>query len=295
MKALTAGVQSQFPNAMPLSVFMEEIKRCLAQFGFHGHNSLAVVGLTRDEAARPLLNAISEVYGEPYVTHSLGAMCNVGREGMRQILGHAPKAVSNMRTKIIIFTAPNVACNQDGDTGIFYRPNLPEATVTSWELSTFVKQFRRGTFNLHKSQRIGFEPGDEIDSDMLDPDDIEMSVLNMKLSNQLIRDGGMNDTTLTGVTKAAARAALHDYERMIDKFVDLEHCDVAVVSCVQVHGQYQDMGAADYLKYETEFVALREGYVLDKGEKVGFGKVEGMMALQINGAGIELDSTNRFS
>jgi hypothetical protein len=280
---LTKGVQSKFPNAMPLTAFVAEAKRVLHDLGFQVEKSLAVVGLTRDEVTRPFLNAITDVFGEPYVTHSLGAMVNIGKEGMKQILLHAPRLASNHRTKIVIFSAPNIACNQDGDTGMLYRPNLPEATVTNSELTQFIQKFQRGTFNLHKSQRnIGEDPGDDIDVDMMDPDDIELSVLGMKLSKQMLRDGGFNGGDLASVTCVAARAALHDWERLIEKYVNLDACDITVMSCVQVNGQYQDMGRVDELKYETDFIALREGIAYVNGVKRTIGKVEDKMALEVH-------------
>ena len=71
--------------------------------GFSKENSLAVVGLSRDEVTRPLLKSLTAAWGEPYVTHALGAQCNVGREGIRQCLDHAPRRKSSDRTKLVIF------------------------------------------------------------------------------------------------------------------------------------------------------------------------------------------------
>lgn len=69
------------------------------------------------------------------MSHSLGAACNIGKAGFKQILMHAPRRTSSARKKIVIFASPNVAMNQDGDAGILYRKGLSEETKTSEEVS----------------------------------------------------------------------------------------------------------------------------------------------------------------
>ena len=113
---------------------MEESTRLLADLGFDKDNALAVVGLSRDEVTRPFLNTITKCWGEPYTTHSLGAQCNVGKEGIKQCLEHAPKKTSNARTKLVIFSSPNICCNQESEMGWLYRNGKPEPCATNSEL-----------------------------------------------------------------------------------------------------------------------------------------------------------------
>lgn len=107
---------------------------------------------------------------------------------------------------------------------------------------------------------------------MFDPDDIELSIMNQKLCKQLIRDGGFNDTSLQSITRVAGRSALYDFENLVHRYVNLDSVDIAVVQAIQVHGQYQDFGKVEELKYETEFVALQDGYVVVNGERKEFRK-----------------------
>ena len=72
--------------------------------------------------------------------------------------------------------------------------------------------------------------------------------MNQKLCKQLVRDGGFNDSSLQSVTRVAGRAALHDFEVLMDRYVNLEKADVAVISAVQIHGQYQDFGKAEEVR-----------------------------------------------
>ena len=44
---------------------------------------------------------------------------------------------------------------------------------------------RAGTFNLHKSTHAFTPDDDDLDLDMLDPDNLELSIMNMKLSKQV--------------------------------------------------------------------------------------------------------------
>ncbi|GMH88184.1 hypothetical protein TrST_g10285 [Triparma strigata] len=277
---LTVGITRKFPNILPLQVFMEESSRILNNLGFDKDSALAVVGLSRDEVTRPFLNSITEAWGEPYVTHSLGAQCNVGREGIKQCLEHAPKKTSNARTKLVIFCCPNICCNQESETGLMYRNGKPEPCPTNSELQEFIKKLKVGTFNLHKNPHT-FCPDDDIDPEMFDPSDLELSIMNQKLCKQLIRDGGFNDSSLQNITRVAGKSALYDFEKLISRYVNLELCDVAVIHAIQVHGQYQDFGKVDELKYETEFVALQEGYAVVKGERRDFRKDERHALLEV--------------
>ena len=283
LQELTSGVSSVFPNILPLRTFVEETTRILSTLGFTRDNTLAVVGLSRDERTRPLLNALSKVWGEPYVTHSLGSQCNVGPTGLKQILSHAPLQNSQSRTKVVIFACPNMACNQDGDAGWLYRPNRPEPVPTSSELVEFVSRLKAGRFNLnpHGAPPAG-DPGG-VDRESLDPEDLEMSVMCAKLVNQLARDGGLNDTSLPAVSRLACRAALHDFDTLVGRHVNLESCDIAIVGAVQVHGQYQEFGSAKELKFDTEFVALQAGYAIVGGERRAFEKDQRQLALEFLG------------
>jgi hypothetical protein len=149
------------------------------------------------------------------------------------------------------------------------------------QLEEFVARFRRGAFNLGGTHRIGFDPGNGLDVDMIDPDDVELTVLHEKLARQVVRDGGANETDLVSTTKLAARAAMHDFVRLVERHANLEECDVAVVACVQIHGQYHDMGRAEEIQYDTEFIALQEAVAWVGGEKKVVSKVDGLNQLEV--------------
>ncbi|GMH68375.1 hypothetical protein TrRE_jg13331, partial [Triparma retinervis] len=148
LQELTAGVSSVFPNILPLRTFIEETTRVLSSLGFTRSNSLCAVGLSRDSLAGPLLSSLSSAWGPPYVTHSLGAQCNVGSTGLHTMLLHAPLKDSRSRTKIVVFTGPNLACNQDGEAGWMYRANRPEPVPTCGELGAFVEGLKGGRYKL---------------------------------------------------------------------------------------------------------------------------------------------------
>jgi hypothetical protein len=82
------------------------------------------------------------------------------------------------------------------------------------------------------------------------------------------------------MSRVAARAAVHDFEKLFKRHLDLERCDVAVVSGIQVHGQYQEFGTVRELKFDTEFVALQEGYAIVGGERREFQKDPRQLALE---------------
>ena len=94
----------------------------------------------------------------------------------------------------------------------------------------------------------------------------------------------MNDVSLDYITKVAARAALRDFEKLVHRYINFEIVDVAIVSAVQIHGQYQDYGKAQEIKYDTDFVALQKGIaVVGGGEPVEIRKDPDQLCLEIDG------------
>ena len=142
----------------------------------------------------------------------------------------------------------------------------------------YIRNIKSGAFNLHTSPQHTFNPSG-INPEMLNPEDLEMSIMCSKMNNQLVRDGGFNDTSLASVSRLAGRAAKHDFEVLLSRHVDLSKCDVALISAVQVHGQYQDFGRATELKFDTDFVAIQEAYGLVGGERREFKKDERQVKL----------------
>jgi len=210
------------------------------------------------------LHLLSKKWGDPYVTHSLGAQCNVGREGLRQCVQHAPEAKSNNgRKKLVIFTSPNIACNQDSEVGLLYRANKSGVSHSNNELTKILQSFQRGNLNVVN----------KIDGSMLDMNDLEMSLLNAKLSKQCSMESNIfNQMNLQTITRLAGKAALADFEDLIYNTLDLNRVDVAIVSSIQIHGQYHENEESENILYDTEFVALQRGFVVQGGRKEMFRK-----------------------
>jgi len=277
---LTKGITKVFMNAMPMANFVEESKRILNDFGFNRDNSLAVVGLARDEVARPLLHALCKEWGDPYVTHSLGAQCNIGITGIKQCVSNAPEVQSNGgRKRLVIFTGPNIAVNQDSEVGFLYRERKSGVTNTNNELHEIMKSFKRGGLSVSSSASSLDLAG------KVDMEDLEMSLLSAKLCKQIGSNsmGFLNDLNLTNMTKLAAQSAREDFENLIYNSLDLNKVDVAVVSCIQIHGQYHDNGEAEKILYDTEFVTMQKGFVVVRGggERLCFRKCPNRMGMEL--------------
>jgi hypothetical protein len=125
---------------------------------------------------------------------------------------HAPR--QDGRERFVFFTLPHIAIDAEGRLGVCERPGVGESNACG-ALNVFLKELRG-------KPRL-----------LLDENDLEQSLLTLRLIKELPR-GQVPD--LLTLTRTVQRVALADLEAAVRPLVDLGHCDYAVLSGIQIHG-----------------------------------------------------------
>lgn len=66
-----SSLKTEFPTAIELHTYLDEVSRILNVHGFYRHNTICAVSTCRDENCRPLINAVEDRWGAGF---SLTAM-----------------------------------------------------------------------------------------------------------------------------------------------------------------------------------------------------------------------------
>ncbi len=211
---LPPAIEAVFPDAMPLEAFLEAGRKALAPLGFRRENAIACVGLCRDERTRAMVDAIHACWGEAFNFSSLGGMLLLGKTGFRAALGHAPN--EDGRERPVFFAMPHLAISEEGGIGRCARPGRKGTSAACGALRALLEEIEGG--------------GPELE---LDPDDLEYGLLKRRLHRKL---GGAEVSGLVELTRVAHEVVREDLETLISRCVDVERCDFAVFTGIQLHG-----------------------------------------------------------
>lgn len=194
--------------------FVKSSYASLSQYGFSGENTIACVGVCRDEITRSLVNEIQTVWGEAFNFSSLGGMLFLGKTGFSAAHHHAP--VVDGRERYVYVAMPHIAIDAEGTVGVCYRPGRHEKSGACGALIAFQQNMGDRSFS--------FSP---------DPDDVEQSLLKQRLFRK-IAYGETPD--LVELTRLAYDVILEDLEHMISLTVNPSTSDYAILSGIQIHG-----------------------------------------------------------
>ncbi len=203
-----------FPASIPETDFVSSSYDALCRHGFKNENTIACVGVCRDEITRSLLDSIQKAWGDPFNFSSLGGMLFLGKTGFSAAHHHAP--VVDGRERYVYFAMAHIAIDNDGGVGVCYRPGRPGPSGACGALMAFREEMLDGGLSL-----------------ALDPDDIEQSLLKHRLFRK-IKYGDIPD--LVALTKIACGAILDDLEHMVALTVDASVSDYAILNGIQIHG-----------------------------------------------------------
>ena len=205
-------VEKHFPGAMKEGDFVEKTRVDLGRLGFTADNAIACVALCRDELTSPLMDLIRQAWGESFNLSSLAGMFFAGRTGLEAALHHAPDVGG--RHRYIFYAMPHIAVGKDGTLGACSRKGLERSTACG-ALSAFLDELQAGKLNV-----------------VMDDDDIEQSILRMRLLRE-IPYGRLPD--LLELTFLAQKVIQADLERAVGLVVDHGRSDHALITGVQVH------------------------------------------------------------
>jgi len=209
------AVRTHFPGAMPMDEFVDRLSRRLESWhGFARDNTLACVGLCRDERCRPFSARILGIWGEAFEFGALAGMLWLGRAGFNAARSHAPMV--DGRQHYLFAVLPHIGIGPGGEIGMADAAGRPRPAEACGALIRF----------LHELESGRVDPS-------LDRHDVELSLLKQRLIPELdLRQ--LPD--LVELTRVAHRAALADLEMLAADAVDPSREDYAVLSGILIHG-----------------------------------------------------------
>ena len=78
MASFEQSLNDRFPGARSEVDFIEESYKAMAEHGFDAENTIACVGVCRDELCRTLVWSVRDVWGEAFNFSGLGGMLTLG-------------------------------------------------------------------------------------------------------------------------------------------------------------------------------------------------------------------------
>lgn len=208
-------VQHHFPGSLPERHFVRRAAvNLIQQHGFTPANTLACVGVCRDELCRSLFDQVEEMWREAFDVSSLAGILTLGRTGFAAAQAHAPLVQG--RCRYVFFLFSHIGISAAGDLGVATRPGREQPSAACGALAALLEK------------PASDSAGGGID--WLDP---EQSYLRSRMKR--LRD--LSDTPdILQLTQAAHRATVEDLEILMREAVDRSREDYAVVAGIQIHG-----------------------------------------------------------
>lgn len=208
-------VQTKFPGAAPMEPFVRRAAVSLIQdHGFAPANTLACVGVCRDELCRSLADEIEAMWGGSFDFSSLAGILTLGKTGFAAAHSHAP--VVHGRQRFVFFMFAHIGISAEGELGLTRRPGHEESTPACGALVALQQDLQSG----RKTTAVEWE-------------DPEMSLLRLRLKR--VQDLGDNPDLLA-LTKATHRATVQDLRFLMSNSMNRETEDYAVVAGIEIHG-----------------------------------------------------------
>lgn len=208
-------VERHFPGSLPEKHFVRRAAVTLIrQHGFTPANTLACVGVCRDELCRSLFDEVEEMWGEAFDVCSLAGVLTIGRTGFAAARAHAPLVQG--RSRFVFFLFSHIGISAEGEMGVAMRPGREEPSAACGALVA-----------LQADRQSDAKPPA---IDWMDP---EQSYLRARLA----RVKGLGASAdLLELTQAAHHASVEDLGGLMSSAVDRQREDYAVVAGIQIHG-----------------------------------------------------------
>jgi hypothetical protein len=212
-----------FPGALPVEEYVKRTYAAALPHGLVSENTLAMVGVCRDELTDAVSEPVRNAWGPPFRMSGMAGMLFLGMAGMRAAQGHSPG--QDGRQRFVIYVMPHVGIGEDGRIGYTRRPGQDRITPACGALMAFLGELEAG----------------RMISD-LDPYDLEMSLLRQRLI-RAIPYGEIPD--IAGLTAIARDCIVEDLIRTAARMRSWRDADIAVFSGIQIHtpiGDYVQPG-----------------------------------------------------
>ena len=213
MASFQDALRTHFPGALTEATYLSSSSLALGRLGFHADNTLACVGVCRDEICQPFVNRVRNAWGEAFNLCSLAGFLFAGRTGYGAAMHHSPEP--DGRRRYVFYHMAHIALGPQGQVGTVHRRGQPGASGACGALLAFLKASEAGKV-----------------TGALDPDDVEMSLLSKALSERL---PGGRATDLVMLTRTVQQAITEQAERLVGLSVEQDRSDWAVLTGIQVH------------------------------------------------------------
>jgi len=207
-----------FNEVHPEEEFVDQTYNALSELNFSAENTIACIGVCRDEISQPLVELINDRWGYAFNMSSLAGMFLAGLTGLKASMHHAPNM--DGKERYIFYSFPHIAIDGSGKIGVCNRVGRESESSACGALGAIQKELTAGPLNTE-----------------LDNDDIELSLMKSRLARE-ITDRDIPD--LLELTKVVQKAIQDDLEAALSKVVDPGKCDYAVIAGIQIHGPDQN-------------------------------------------------------
>ncbi|WIA17915.1 hypothetical protein OEZ85_009409 [Tetradesmus obliquus] len=184
------------------------------------------------------------------------ALCGYGFTGSNSIgikagLSHSPVS-KDARERYVFFTFPHIAIDMEGQQGGICRPNRPGRSCACGALQKALIELKAE--GITRSTKI---PG------VHDPLDPEFTILKQRLARRIrYEHTDVRQMDLAELTEVAERVITDDLEYLIEKSVNPDKADFAVVAGIQIHNWAGDDAQGEP---NLEFIAPSKVYVVVGG------------------------------
>ena len=212
-----------FPGALPVDEYVKRTFEACLPFNLVSENTLAMVGVCRDELTDAVSEPVRAAWGSPFRMSGMAGMLFLGMAGMRAAQFHAPGR--DGRQRFVIYVMPHIGIDATGRVGYVLRPGQDVTTTACGALMQFRSELVEGRAVTD-----------------LDLFDLEMSLLRQRLL-RAIPWGEVPD--IVELTTIARDAILDDLVRTAARMHSWRVADIAVFSGIQIHtpgGDYVQPG-----------------------------------------------------
>jgi hypothetical protein len=212
MTSFKESLDAAIPGACDERTFLQRTQEATQWHGFTAANTIACVGLCRDELCRSLVWSTREFWGESFNFSSLAGLLTLGTTGFGAAHHHAP--IVGGRERYLYIVMPHIGISAEGEYGKCVRPGRPGSSSACGALAGVFQELQKGELDLQ-----------------LDHNNLEYSILKQQLAPRL--EAGCAD--IRELTLLMCQLVGQQLQDHIDLTVDTKSADYAVFTGVQVH------------------------------------------------------------
>jgi len=252
--------------------FVNMTYNSLNEFGFNADNTIACVGVCRDEISQSLIEEVNKKWGYVFNLASLAGMFFAGKTGLMAAMQHSP--IADDKERYVFYSFPHIAIDAEGRIGVCKRQGRDGDSIACGALNAFQKELSLKVEQL-KVEKLTIQPFNLQPSTLnIDMDDIEYSLIKMRLLKELgsmlngeklkvkkpstfnLQPSTFKIPDLLELTKITQKAIQTDLESALKTIVDINKSDYAVITGIQIHG------------HDGNYISPASCYAVVNGKKI---------------------------